>query len=161
MEEMLLEISNLKFDNKPMIEAMNILAEESKCCIACKKENQYCVILPCCGKVCISCIRKQLIGTDPRIFINALECDKKQISMCVCPIHKIHLPIPVLKQIFNQKEIEQMSISAIKREKKEKVKLIEKIKYPTICIDCKKAMNDDMNSVAVCFKHKICRSCYM
>ena len=128
-------------------------------CSACRRTGTSIVRAKCCGKICLNCLKQRIINHDPRIFLNSFEADKRQLSMCVCPIHKSPIDTKLLQFIFNSNEIERISIDAIKREKKEKKERIKKIQYPTICMTCKRTINDDSKNILICSKHKICSDC--
>lgn len=153
-------VSNFNFNSKPVMEALNILAEESKNCNICNEETNSSLILKCCGRICARCLRKSLMEVEPLILLNAFEAEKKQSSMCVCPIHKITVTAEQLLNVLTQKELEILSIGALNRERRAKKSSLRDINNPNLCIDCKEIMEDDLNSIRVCCKHKICRECY-
>jgi len=151
---------NFNFNSKPVMEALNILAEENKTCSICNEKKNSATTLKCCGRICLQCLRKKVIEAEPRIFLNHFEAEKKQIVMCVCSTHKTMITIEQLLMTFTHKEIERMSIDALKREKKLKKSYMGDISKPNLCIDCKKIIEDDLNTIKVCTKHKICCACY-
>lgn len=150
---------NSEFNSKPLLEAINILAEQTKNCSICNQENNS-IILKCCGRVCIRCIRKKLIGSGTSILLNAFESEKKQDAMCACPIHESIIEVELLQKIFSPKELEKLAIGALKRERKERKVIRKDIKNPILCIDCKGVMNDDTKAVKICSSHKICSTCF-
>ena len=121
----------------------------------CKRKSQFALLFKCCGKICIECFKRRLIGSEPRILLNSFETENKQTSMCACPIHKQEISIKLLKEILGTNQLEKLSIEALKRQKKKN----KDIKYPTVCVDCKKTTNDDNTMINVCGKHKICQFC--
>lgn len=154
-------LTEFEFNSKPVLEALNILAEGSKVCAVCGNEGGNSVLAKCCGRLCVRCMRKRLIGGCPGILVNAFEAEKKQEAMCVCPVHKASVPAEVLLKVFSPKELEKLSIEALKRERKEKKSIRKGMKYPVLCVDCKGVMNDDIKTVKICSEHKICSSCFM
>eukprot|EP00826_Nyctotherus_ovalis_P062748 TRINITY_DN9132_c0_g1_i1.p1 TRINITY_DN9132_c0_g1~~TRINITY_DN9132_c0_g1_i1.p1 ORF type:complete len:435 (-),score=123.09 TRINITY_DN9132_c0_g1_i1:204-1508(-) len=154
-------LTEFEFNSKPVIEALNILAEGSKVCSVCSEEGGDSVLVKCCGRVCVRCMRKRVIGGCPGIVVNAFEAEKKQEAMCMCPVHKVSVAAELLQKIFSPKELERLSIEALKRERKEKKSIRKGIKYPVLCVDCKGVMNDDIKAVKICSEHKICSSCFM
>eukprot|EP00826_Nyctotherus_ovalis_P062027 TRINITY_DN889_c0_g3_i2.p1 TRINITY_DN889_c0_g3~~TRINITY_DN889_c0_g3_i2.p1 ORF type:complete len:237 (-),score=77.41 TRINITY_DN889_c0_g3_i2:155-865(-) len=153
-------LTNLNFNSKPVMEALNILAEESKACAFCSDEGVATVTLKCCGKVCVRCMRKKLIDAEPRIVLNAFEAEKRQTSVCVCPVHRTTVGTELLLATFTHREVERASIEALKRERKEKKNGVRDINNPSLCIDCKEVIEDDLNTMRVCAAHKVCRACY-
>eukprot|EP00826_Nyctotherus_ovalis_P064647 TRINITY_DN9488_c0_g1_i2.p2 TRINITY_DN9488_c0_g1~~TRINITY_DN9488_c0_g1_i2.p2 ORF type:complete len:436 (+),score=53.06 TRINITY_DN9488_c0_g1_i2:225-1532(+) len=150
-------LTDFKFNSKPVMEALNILAEESKTCSVCNEVTSG-VVLKCCGKICIQCIRKRLMGNNPQILLNAFESERKQDGMCTCPIHKVTIKVDLLQKIFSSVELERLSVEALRRERKS---IRRTIKSPIICADCKKIISDDSKSIRVCLLHKVCSSCFM
>jgi len=151
-------LTGFEFNSKAFMEALHILAEESKTCSICKEENDS-ILLKCCGRVCMQCIRERLIENDRSVLVNTFEAERKQDAMCVCPVHKVIIEADLLRKIFSAKELERYSIEALKRERKEKKN--KKIKNPILCIDCNKVVNDDTKTVKVCSLHKICSTCFV
>jgi hypothetical protein len=134
----------------------NIHGSEEKC-NSCKEYTKQLLRLTCCGHICISCLKKKIVEREPKVILNTFEAEKKQVSMFVCPSHKVPLSIEIIKEIFGTKELERMSIEAMKRQKK--ISGSRRVKQPTLCSDCKAVMRDDTKAVKVCSKHKICKNC--
>lgn len=153
-------LTNLNFNSKPVMEALNILGEESKGCGLCGDEGTAMITLKCCGRLCVRCMRKKLLDAEPRVLLNAFEAEKRQTSVCVCPTHRTPVGVEVLLAVFTHKEVERVSIEALKRERKEKKNGVRDINNPSLCIDCKEVIEDDLNTMRVCATHKVCRGCY-
>jgi hypothetical protein len=149
-------LTNFNFTSKHVMEALSILTEETKSCSVCNERNHSMIALRCCGKMCVKCLRKKLIESEPRILLNVFESEKKQSSICACPIHKTIITIEQLLSLFTHKEIERISIEALKRERKVKNGTAK----PSLCIDCKEVIEDDIEAMRVCAKHKVCKGCY-
>eukprot|EP00826_Nyctotherus_ovalis_P026817 TRINITY_DN2091_c0_g3_i1.p1 TRINITY_DN2091_c0_g3~~TRINITY_DN2091_c0_g3_i1.p1 ORF type:complete len:476 (+),score=137.58 TRINITY_DN2091_c0_g3_i1:97-1524(+) len=156
----IISLTNFNFNSRPVMEALNILAEESKSCCMCGEECHSSTVLKCCGRVCLKCIRRKLLETEPRVVLNAFEAERKQTSMCICPTHQMTINTEQLLSIFTNKELERISIEALKRERKNRKNDIRNINNPSLCIDCKEVIEDTLNTIKVCSKHKLCRGCY-
>ena len=158
----LISFTDFNVNTKPMEEALNLLAEETKTCNVCSYATEYLLILKCCGMICKNCLKERLSNADSRILLNPDEASKRQVSMCVCPIHKTTIKAKILQTIFGSKEIEKLSIEAVKREKRQKkLEAGKKIVDSNLCQYCKKFINDDGNSIQICQIHKVCNYCYL
>jgi flagellar biosynthesis chaperone FliJ len=127
-----------------------------KRCSICKKSEVLMVKLKCCGEVCPKCLKRRILECEPKVILNPFEAEKRQVAMCVCSIHKSALSFTLLQILFSTKELENFSIEALRRQKKNR-----RVKHPNICGDCKGVMKDNIKAVSVCSKHKICEYCNM
>jgi len=150
--------NNIQRKNNPLAEALELLSLENKYCTLCNESNSSIVTIECCGKMCAKCAKERLMKYSKDIIMNVFEAENKQGAMCACPIHKKRLKIELLQQIFSPKELEILSIRALKRQSKN---MMKGISHPSICGRCKGAMNDHSGSVSICNKHKMCEFCYM
>ena len=143
--------------SKPLLEALNILAEESKTCTVCGESST--ILLKCCGNICVYCARKRFVENNPFVLVNAFEAEKKQDTICVCPVHKMVVGIELLRKIFSDKELEKLSIEALKREIKERK--VNRMKNPILCNNCRGIMNDDIKTTKTFNNHKVCNNCFL
>eukprot|EP00826_Nyctotherus_ovalis_P055196 TRINITY_DN7315_c0_g1_i17.p1 TRINITY_DN7315_c0_g1~~TRINITY_DN7315_c0_g1_i17.p1 ORF type:complete len:393 (-),score=121.75 TRINITY_DN7315_c0_g1_i17:188-1366(-) len=141
-------------DLKENVDAIPSLAKEKRCNI-CSKASPL-LNLKCCGEICPKCFKKQILEHEPKVILTPFEAEKRQVAMCVCPVHKAVLSFALLSWLFGPKELESLSVEALKRQKKSK-----RVKHPSVCGDCKGVMKDNVKAVKVCPKHKICEYCNM
>lgn len=139
------------FDSKELVRTMESLTKRK--CSFCLDSKDL-VHLDCCGEVCAKCIKRQMREKEPRILLTAYEAEKLQTFVCACPVHSTGLGVEVLQQIFDPRELEKLSIEALKRQ--QQVSARRKMKCPNICVECKCVVQNDMLR-----EGKKCRKCYM
>jgi len=136
-------------DSREQVETTESLTKRK--CSLCPDTKEL-IHLDCCGDICVKCIKTQILKEDPRVLINPYEAEGKQNFMCACPVHKVSIGVEVLQQVFEAKELEKLSIEALKRQ--QRVSINRKIKHPNICVNCKNVVqNEDI--------YKECQKCYM
>eukprot|EP00826_Nyctotherus_ovalis_P039181 TRINITY_DN3744_c0_g1_i12.p1 TRINITY_DN3744_c0_g1~~TRINITY_DN3744_c0_g1_i12.p1 ORF type:complete len:198 (-),score=59.61 TRINITY_DN3744_c0_g1_i12:148-741(-) len=139
------------FDSKELIKTMESLTKRK--CSLCLDSREL-VHLDCCGEVCAKCVKRQIREKEPKVLLTPYEAEKLQTSMCVCPVHNIGIGIETLQQIFEPKELEELSIEALRRQ--QQVSARKKMKCPNICVECKRVVQDDMLR-----EGRKCRRCHV
>jgi len=157
-ENVPLAINTLKLDTMPVKEAGHLLALENKKCMACLTVSSNILILKCSCMICPNCLKERMKKRYEKILCNTFEAEKKQEALGACPFHGTIIWNSALEKLFGAAMLEQMSLQALRRQMKSPH--YYKFKTPTLCSDCKIAVNDDYYAITVCPRHKICKSCY-
>jgi hypothetical protein len=125
-------------DSRELVETTESLTKHK--CSSCSDTKEL-IHLDCCGDICIKCIKAQILKQEPRVLINPYEAERRQSAICTCPMHGVDIKMEVLQQIFELKELEKLSMEALKRQ--QKVSVNRKMKYPNICMRCKNVLQDE------------------
>ena len=116
------------------------------------------IILKCQCMLCKNCLKSELLNENKNLLLNPFETFKEKESMCSCSMHNCCIEPKLLHELFTPEELENYSLSAMKRQLKESKET--KNKLPNICIQCKKVICDnDKTCDNLCYRHKLCRTC--
>ena len=152
------QFENNKHHNKENESRKPELLPKEKRCGVCMVPGGPILTISCCGEICANCFKQRIIDYEPKVLLNPFEAERRQVAMCVCPLHKTFINFKIIRLLFSDKELERFSVDALKRQKKNGAG--KRLKHQNICADCKGAMKDNVKTVKVGSKHKICEYCF-